>query len=74
MARAAWIYRGGAGVGKGKLTLCETRSFLKDQGAQRFEEEGAAPFRGWMDGFMWYKWPYRLADRVTDGLWASAER
>lgn len=24
-----------------------------------------------MDGFMWYKWPYRLAESVTDGLGAE---
>lgn len=48
VARAAWIYRAGAGVGKGKLTLDETRSFLKDQRAGRFGVEAAAPSGGWI--------------------------
>lgn len=38
-ARATWIYRHSAGVGKGKLTVGEARRFLKDQRAQRFEVE-----------------------------------
>lgn len=37
--RVAWIYRHSAGVEKGKLTVGESWSFLKDQRARRFEVE-----------------------------------
>lgn len=49
---AAWIYRRSAGVEKGKLTVGESQSFLKDQRARRFEVEDTPVHLG-LDGFMW---------------------